>query len=315
MAGAGRSRHGALRRRRPLTPGSVAAMSAQVLTLRVTVAAALLLTAGCSGRDKRAEPAPATTTATTVAESVAPTSSEPAPVSASPSPLPTSVAPVTTTPPPSVSAAPSTSPTPAPAASPSPTAAPAPSRPAAPTAQPPDDDPAAQVRLRPLLLAGRDLGDGWTATDVPADEDEHEQGDLCGTVTASEADRLVSAATDLTHDTVEGAGRHQVAQYRPGRAAAVAQAMVKRLASCPPGQQEFDGQLADVAVTPTGPNSATYSLTFGPGAVNHGAVAITAVGDFVSTSAVFANDARTAAALAAQIDAAARKKLAAVPAN
>jgi hypothetical protein len=76
-------------------------------------------------------------------------------------------------------------------------------------------------------------------------------------------------------------------------------------------RQDFDGQPAEVTVTPTGPNTATYSLTFGPDAVNYGALAISVAGDYLSTSASFAANPATAARLASQLDDAARRKLSA----
>jgi len=170
---------------------------------------------------------------------------------------------------------------------------------------------AEQAKAKRLLVAGPDLGRGWTAAEVPPVEDKHEQGDLCSTVTAGERNRLFEVSADLTNDTVEGAARHELARYRPGTAPAAARTILDLLVNCPKGKQDFDGQPAEVAVTPAWPNTVTFALTFGPGAINYVAITVAAAGDYLSTSASFANDAKTAASLAGKLAAAARKKLAA----
>ena len=172
-------------------------------------------------------------------------------------------------------------------------------------------DRTADAAARILLVAGPDLGSDWIATPIAPEESTLEQGDLCGKAAAGEANRIVEVATDLTSESFEGAGRHQLSRYQPGSAATAAQAMISALSGCTKAAQDFDGQPAVVSVTPTGPSTFTYSLTFGPDAVNYGALAISVAGDYVSTSASFAADATTAATLAGKLDAAAKKKLAA----
>lgn len=156
-------------------------------------------------------------------------------------------------------------------------------------------------------MAGPDLGPAWTASEL-ASEDKHEQGDLCGIVTAGERDRLFEAAVDLTDDG-DAAGRHELARYTGGAAGTAAATMVKLLTTCPVAKQDFDGQPAEVRVTPAGSSAVTFALNFGPGAVTHGALVISAVGEHLSTSGAYAVDAKSALALATKIDVAARKKL------
>lgn len=172
-------------------------------------------------------------------------------------------------------------------------------------------DPSGEATARTLLVAGSDLGTDWVATAIAPQESTLEQGDLCGSAAAGEPGRVLEVATDLTSDSFNAAGRHQLARYQPGAAAAAAQAIIGSLKGCPDGQQDFDGQLADVRVTPTGTNTFTFSLTFGPDAVSYGALAISVSGDYISTAGSYAADAVTAAQLSARLDAAARKKLAA----
>ena len=141
---------------------------------------------------------------------------------------------------------------------------------------------------------------------MPADD---EQGDVCGTVTAAAKNRMLAVSTDLSNANVEGAGRHEIARYQPGAAAGAAAAMIGLLAHCTKIKQDFDGQPAEVSATAIGPNIATFSLKFGSGAVNYGALAITAAGDYLSVSATYAGNAKAAGSLAGKLDAAARKKL------
>ncbi|MEP7053800.1 MAG: hypothetical protein ABI912_00955 [Actinomycetota bacterium] len=162
-----------------------------------------------------------------------------------------------------------------------------------------------------LLVEGIDLGPMWVSAAVPEGESTHEQGDLCGTATAGDTNRVFSVASDLTNDNFEGAGRHEIARYKLGAAAAAARAILDLLAKCKNLNQDFDGSAAVVNVTPVSANVATFSLTFSSGAVNYGALAITNTGDYLSTSASFAADPKTAAELATNIDAAAKRKLAA----
>jgi hypothetical protein len=62
-----------------------------------------------------------------------------------------------------------------------------PAEPSDSAAQPATDNLSAQDKAKALLVAGADMGPGWVAAEVPAEEDKHEQGDLCGTVAAVSA--------------------------------------------------------------------------------------------------------------------------------
>lgn len=280
----------------------------------VAVLLAAALAAGCTRVPKKAEPTPSpaprvtTSTAQTVtpAPSVAESeSSSSASATESPEPSPSSL-------PPSESVPASELPTESPSAS-SASPEPAPSAVDAevPTEPAPAGPPGDVAAARTLLVAGSDLGTDWVATAIALEESTHEQGDLCGIGAAGESGRLLEVATDLTSDSSNAAGRHQLTRYKPGAAAAAAKAMIGRLNNCTKARQDFDGQLADVSVTPTGVNTFTFSLTFGPDAVTYGALAISVSGDHVSTAGSYAADVDTAAALATRLDVAARKKLAA----
>lgn len=279
---------------------------------RITVAlvAVVALAAGCTRRHQSAEPAPVSTTSAAVPAT--PDVSEVSPSSAD-----VQTDSVTDSPSPSSSDAPSVSPSP----SPSPSSALAPS-PTPSTTPPPDTattsaapasstptaaiDPAQLARAKSLLVTGADLGPEWVSESLPADD---EQGDLCGTVTAGAQNRLFDVANDVSNPKFDGAGRHEIARYQPGTAGQAARKMLDLLAHCTKLKQDFDGQQAEVNVVPIGRNTATFSLTFPSGAVNYGALAITNTNDYLSTSATYAIDAKTAATLATKLDDAARRKL------
>jgi hypothetical protein len=130
-------------------------------------------------------------------------------------------------------------------------------------------------------------------------------------VTAGQKNRAFDVATDLSNDDSVATGRHEIARYQPGAAPAAAHAILDRLAHCSHVNEDFDGSPAEVTVTPVSATVATFSLTFGPGSVQYGAIAITSTRDYLSTSASFAPNAPAAAQLARDIDAAAKRKLAA----
>ena len=111
-------------------------------------------------------------------------------------------------------------------------------------AEPTPLDPAADAAARILLVAGPDLGSDWVATPIAPEESTLEQGDLCGSATAGEQNRIVEVATDLTSESFEGAGRHQLSRYRPGAAPDAAQAIISALKGCLKATQDFDGQPA-----------------------------------------------------------------------
>ncbi len=165
-----------------------------------------------------------------------------------------------------------------------------------------------------LLVTGREMGAGWSSAVVEGGDD-HESGDLCGTTKEGETNQLGSVSAALSHDdenAVQGAVQHEIARYKPGTARTVAAAITARLRQCKRVEHDFDGDKGLVTVTPTAANKATFSVDFGGGGgTTFGALVVSQVGDYVSTSTSFAIDTKTAAALAAQLDVAARKKLAA----
>lgn len=275
----------------------------RVAAARHTATAATLavvlvtLAAGCTRGQSRAKPLPPTSSSTSTAGSVEPSATESATTSDSP----------TTTPPTTESLSPSVAPSETATATSTGSA----STSSEPSTPPAVVDAAQLAQAKKLLVDGPDLGPKWISAEVPADESQHEQGDLCGTATAGAKNRLFGVSADLTNDGYNGAGRHEIARYQPGGAATAARAILDLLSHCPKGKQDFDGQQAEVTVKPVGANIATFSLTFASGAVNYGALAITNTGDYVSTSASFAADPQTAMELAGNLDTAARNKLAA----
>jgi hypothetical protein len=173
----------------------------------------------------------------------------------------------------------------------------------------PPADAAQLADARKLLVTGPELGPNWFALEVPADEQQHEQGDLCGTAAAAEKGRLLDTSNEFNSQEFDGAGRQTIARYKPAAAISAARAVLDRLGHCTNVKQDFDGDIAVVTVTPQKANLATFTLKFASGSVSYGAIAITNTADYISTSMSYAVDEPTAAELAGELDLAAQKKL------